>query len=107
MSSSSERFEFTAAEIAELLTALDRRLKDRSASGSVLIVGGAAIAVTSEDSASRRTEDVDAITTQLETIIRRYYNTEREALELILDGPDVDQELKLLAERAARVLARR
>jgi len=43
----------------------------------------------------------------LETIIRRYYNTEREALELILDGPDVDQELKLLAERAARMLARR
>ena len=58
---SDTRDEFTAAEIVDLLSDLDNRLKARRISASVFVVGGAAIAVTSDDS-RRRTEDVDAIT---------------------------------------------
>lgn len=55
------RNEFTAAEIVDLLAELDKRLKTRGVSAAVFVVGGAAIAVTSDDS-PRRTEDIDAIT---------------------------------------------
>jgi hypothetical protein len=55
------RHEFTAAEIVDLLSDLHKRLKKRGISASVFVVGGAAIAVTSDD-APRRTEDIDAIT---------------------------------------------
>ncbi|MGC4936473.1 DUF6036 family nucleotidyltransferase [Kribbella sp. DT2] len=58
---SDARNEFSAAEIVDLLSDLDKRLKTRGISASVFVVGGAAIAVTSTDS-PRRTEDVDAIT---------------------------------------------
>jgi hypothetical protein len=58
---SDDRNEFTAAEIVDLLAELDKRLKKRGASASVFVVGGAAIAVTSNAS-SRSTEDIDAIT---------------------------------------------
>lgn len=58
---SDERSEFSAAEIVDLLAELDKRLKKRGTSASVFVVGGAAIAVTSNDN-PRRTEDVDAIT---------------------------------------------
>jgi hypothetical protein len=55
------RNEFTAGEIVDLLAELDKRLKARGISASVFVVGGAAIAVTSQDN-PRRTEDIDAIT---------------------------------------------
>ena len=55
------RNEFTASEIIDLLSELDKRLKTRGISASVFVVGGAAIAVTSNDN-PRRTEDIDAIT---------------------------------------------
>ena len=42
----------------------------------------------------------------LEEHVRRYY-TDRVALELILDGDDVDQELGFLADDAAALLGRR
>ncbi|MFF1822131.1 DUF6036 family nucleotidyltransferase [Kribbella sp. NPDC058245] len=58
---SNTRHEFTAAEIIDLLSELDKRLKARGVSASVFVVGGAAIAVTSPDN-PRRTEDIDAIT---------------------------------------------
>lgn len=58
---SDQRHEFTRAEIIDLLSELDKRLKARDVSASVFVVGGAAIAVTSNDS-PRRTEDIDAIT---------------------------------------------
>ncbi|RZU13456.1 hypothetical protein EV645_4298 [Kribbella rubisoli] len=58
---SDERSEFSAAEIVDLLAELDKRLKKRGTSASVFVVGGAAIAVTSNDN-PRRTEDIDAIT---------------------------------------------
>lgn len=58
---SDTRNEFTAAEIVDLLSELDKRLKTRGISASVFVVGGAAIAVTSNDN-PRRTEDIDAIT---------------------------------------------
>jgi hypothetical protein len=58
---SDTRNEFTAAEIVDLLAELDKRLKMRGISASVFVVGGAAIAVTSNDN-PRRTEDIDAIT---------------------------------------------
>jgi hypothetical protein len=58
---SDTRNEFTAAEIVDLLSELDKRLKARGISASVFVVGGAAIAVTSKDN-PRRTEDIDAIT---------------------------------------------
>lgn len=58
---SDPRNEFTAAEIVDLLSELDKRLKKRGISASVFVVGGAAIAVTSSDN-PRRTEDIDAIT---------------------------------------------
>jgi hypothetical protein len=38
-------YEFTADEITGLLARLDERLRARGASASVLVVGGAAIAV--------------------------------------------------------------
>lgn len=43
---------------------------------------------------------------ELEAHIRRYY-TDREALQFIVDGDDVDKELRFLAEGAAGLLARR
>jgi uncharacterized nucleotidyltransferase DUF6036 len=55
------RNEFTAVEIVDLLSELDKRLKARAVAASVFVVGGAAIAVTSDDN-PRRTEDIDAIT---------------------------------------------
>ncbi len=58
---SDPRNEFTAGEIVDLLSDLDKRLKTRGISASVFVVGGAAIAVTSNDN-PRRTEDIDAIT---------------------------------------------
>lgn len=58
---SDARHEFTATEIIDLLSELDKRLKTRGISAAVFVVGGAAIAVTSNDS-PRRTEDIDAIT---------------------------------------------
>ncbi|TDO33818.1 hypothetical protein EV643_13187, partial [Kribbella sp. VKM Ac-2527] len=58
---SDRRNEFTAGEIVDLLSELDKRLKTRGISASVFVVGGAAIAVTSNDN-PRRTEDIDAIT---------------------------------------------
>lgn len=58
---SDTRNEFTAGEIVDLLSELDKRLKTRGISASVFVVGGAAIAVTSNDN-PRRTEDIDAIT---------------------------------------------
>jgi hypothetical protein len=39
----------------------------------------------------------------LESIIRRYY-TDLDALEIIIGGGDLDGEIRLLAERAARML---
>jgi hypothetical protein len=187
---SEPRYEFTASEIIDLLAELDRRLKTRGVPASIFIVGGAAIAVTS-DGNPRRTEDIDAITRDeaaveearemawqrglpedwlntratmwmpplpehalqrhhapglhvtyaddefllatkliaqrrkdasdivnlasrtgmenasaddLEGLIRRYY-TDKGSLEFILDGKDVDGEIRLLAVRAARMLA--
>ena len=58
---SDTRNEFTADEIVDLLSELDKRLKTRGISASIFVVGGAAIAVTSNDN-PRRTEDIDAIT---------------------------------------------
>lgn len=58
---SDPRNEFSAAEIIDLLSELDKRLRTRGSSASVFVVGGAAIAVTSGDN-PRRTEDIDAIT---------------------------------------------
>jgi hypothetical protein len=55
------RNEFRASEIVDLLSELDKRLKARGISASIFVVGGAAIAVTSNDD-PRRTEDIDAIT---------------------------------------------
>jgi hypothetical protein len=188
---SDPRNEFTAAEIVDLLSELDKRLKKRGISASVFVVGGAAIAVTSNDNL-RRTEDIDAITRDeavidealalasqcklpedwlntraspwmpplpegalqhsdtpglsityatdefllatklvaqrrkdasdivalagrlgmqtasapdLEELISRYY-IDRDALEFILDGKDIERELRLLAVRAERLLAR-
>lgn len=43
---------------------------------------------------------------ELESHIRRYY-TDRAALEFIVDGDDVDTEIRYLAEDAARMLKRR
>lgn len=187
---SDTRNEFTAAEIVDLLSELDKRLKTRGISASVFVVGGAAIAVTSNDN-PRRTEDIDVITRDeavvdeartmasqrklpedwlntraspwmpplpegalqsgagpglhityatdefllatklvaqrrkdagdivalagrlkmenasaddLEQVISRYY-TDEDSLEFILDGKDIDREIRLLAVRAARLLA--
>ncbi len=51
-----DRHEFSAAEIISLLARLDERLRARGVSAAVFIVGGAAIAATSnrESSACRR-----------------------------------------------------
>lgn len=48
----------------------------------------------------------DASAEDLEAHVRRYY-TDLAAVEFIVDGKDVDQELGLLAEDAARLLKRR
>ncbi|GAB3940194.1 hypothetical protein GCM10029976_057510 [Kribbella albertanoniae] len=187
---SNTRHEFSATEIIDLLSDLDKRLKARGISAAVFVVGGAAIAVTSGGN-PRRTEDIDAITRDeavvdeagamaiqrklpedwlntrasawmpplpegalqhgdapglhityatdefllatkliaqrrkdaadiialagrlhmeqasagdLERLISRYY-TDRDALEFILDGSDIDREIQLLALRAERLLA--
>jgi hypothetical protein len=181
--------EFTAGEIIDLLSELDKRLKRRGIAASVFVVGGAAIAVTSKDN-PRRTEDIDAIThdeavvdearamasqrklpedwlntrasawmpplpegvlqrgdapglhityasdefllatkliaqrrkdapdivtlairlglqdasaDDLEQLIHRYY-TDEDSLEFIVDGSDIDGEIRLLAARAERLL---
>lgn len=59
--------ELTKAEIQELLSVLDERLRHRGVAASVFVVGGAAIAATGvrED---RVTLDVDAITRQPKVI---------------------------------------
>ncbi|MFC9687252.1 DUF6036 family nucleotidyltransferase [Kribbella sp. NPDC056951] len=187
---SNTRHEFAAAEIIDLLADLDKRLKSRDIAAAVFVVGGAAIAVTS-DGNPRRTEDIDAITrddavveealamaiqrklpedwlntrasawmpplpegalqhadapglhityatdefllatkliaqrrkdaadivtltkrlhmenasaADLEQLISRYY-TDKDSLEFILDGTDIDREIHLLAVRAERLLA--
>lgn len=192
MSTSPERHEFSASEVAELLAELDRRLRCRGVSASVFVVGGAAVAVAGIRG-GRLTEDVDVVTDEqvvleeasllarerglpenwlnpnarmwmpplptgvldlpdepglrvtyaddgflfankliaqrakdaddvvalakrlnmqdanadeLESHIRRYY-TDEPALELIVDGDDVDREIRYLAEDAARMLKRR
>lgn len=51
--------EFERSEIERLLGLLDTRLQERGASGSVYVVGGAAIAMTVYD--ARRTVDIDAL----------------------------------------------
>jgi hypothetical protein len=48
----------------------------------------------------------DASADELESHIRRYY-TDEAALEFIVDGDDVDRELRYLAEDAARMLRQR
>jgi hypothetical protein len=58
---SDPRNEFRAGEIVDLLSELDKRLKARDISAAIFVVGGAAIAVTSNGD-PRRTEDIDAIT---------------------------------------------
>jgi hypothetical protein len=192
MSTSAERHEFSASEVAELLAKLDRRLRRRGVSASVFVVGGAAVAVAGIRD-GRLTEDVDVVTDEqvvleeasllarerglpekwlnpnarmwmpplpngvldrpdspglrvtyaddgflfatkliaqrakdaddvvalakrlqmqdasadeLESHIRRYY-TDEAALEFIVDGDDVDTEIRYLAEDAARMLKRR
>ncbi|NIK55717.1 DUF6036 family nucleotidyltransferase [Kribbella shirazensis] len=64
---SNSRHEFQAGEIVDLLSELDQRLQARGISASIFVVGGAAIAVTSNDN-PRRTEDIDAITRD-ETVV--------------------------------------
>lgn len=61
MSTSAERHEFSASEVAELLAELDRRLRRRGVSASVFVVGGAAVAVAGIRG-GRLTEDVDVVT---------------------------------------------
>lgn len=61
MSSSPERYEFSKAQVADLLAQLDHRLRHRGIAASVFVVGGAAIAATGVRQ-ERLTEDVDAIT---------------------------------------------
>lgn len=187
---SNPRHEFAAAEIVDLLSDLDKRLKARGIAAAVFVVGGAAIAVTS-DGNPRRTEDIDAVTSdeavleearamaiqrklpedwlntragawmpplpegalqhgdapglhityasdefllatkliaqrrkdasdivilakrlhleqasagELEQLISRHY-TDKDSLEFILDGTDIDREIHLLAVRAERLLA--
>lgn len=48
----------------------------------------------------------DASADELEAHVRRYY-TDRAVLEFIVDGDDVDTELRFLAEDAAGLLRRR
>lgn len=55
------RHEFTAEEVAELLGALDARLRARGTAASIFVVGGAAIAA-NHTRRERVTEDVDALT---------------------------------------------
>jgi len=190
MAEQGQPHEFDAAEAAELLAELDRRLRGRGAAAAVFVVGGAAV-VASGLREGRLTTDIDALTDdevvfevareiaverdlppswlnsgagmwmpprpegallrpatpglavryadegfllatklvaqrakdaadvvaladrlgmgeatgpELEAHIRRYY-TDVEALALILDGDDVDSELRLLSDDAARALA--
>lgn len=192
MRSGRERYEFSADEVADLLSQLNKRLQRRGVAASVFVVGGAAVAATGVRR-ERLTEDVDAIVKDeavleeahalaedlglpenwlnpnarmwmpplpegvldrparpglrvtyaddgfvfatkliaqrakdaddvvalaerlgmqgasadaLEAHIRRYY-TDRAALEFIVDGDDVDRELRFLAEDAAGLLKRR
>jgi Nucleotidyltransferase of unknown function (DUF6036) len=51
-----------------------------------------------------RTGTSQATADDLESLIYRYY-TDAGALEFIVDGPDVQAEIRLLAEQAARLLA--
>lgn len=61
--SANQRHQFTAAEIQELLSVLDKRLQDQGVAASVFVVGGAAIAATGIRE-NRVTVDVDGITRQ-------------------------------------------
>lgn len=54
-----DKVEFDRDDVRELLSELDRRLRDRGTSASVYVVGGAAIALSIAD--TRRTQDVDAV----------------------------------------------
>ncbi|WP_028473753.1 hypothetical protein [Nocardioides alkalitolerans] len=190
MAEQGRHHEFDAAEAADLLGELDRRLRDRGAAAAVFVVGGAAV-VASGLREGRLTTDIDALTDdavvfevareiaverdlppqwlnsgasmwmpphpegalvrpatpglavryadegfllatklvsqrakdaadvialadrlgmgeatgpELEAHIRHYY-TDVEALAFILDGDDVDSELRLLSNDAARALA--
>lgn len=60
MSAGRERYEFSAGQVADLLSLLDRRLQHRGVPASVFVVGGAAVAA-SGVRGGRLTEDVDAI----------------------------------------------
>lgn len=60
MSAGRARWEFSAEEVADLLSLLDRRLQRRGVAASVFVVGGAAVAATGVRR-GRLTEDVDAI----------------------------------------------
>lgn len=190
MPEQSRPHEFDAAEAAELLGELDRRLRERGAAAAVFVVGGAAV-VAAGLREGRLTTDIDALTDdavvfevareiaderdlppswlnsgagmwmpphpegalarpatpgltvryadegfllatklvaqrakdaadvialadrlgmaeatgpELEAHIRRYY-TDVDALAFILDGDDLDSELRLLSDDAARALA--
>ncbi|MGH3351766.1 MAG: hypothetical protein ACRDPS_13955 [Nocardioides sp.] len=188
--SSERRHELTGAEIHELLSVLDERMRRRGLAASVFVVGGAAIAATGVrhdrvtldvDGITRepavieearalasergmpvnwlnsnanmwmpplppgvlmaptepglrvtyaaddfllatkliaqRTKDADDIVAlaakvglrepeELEALVRRFY-TDEGALEFIIDGNDIDREIKLGAEDAARLIKRR
>lgn len=73
--------EFTTEEITELLDELGTRLRQRGLSASIFVVGDAAIAV-------------------------NHYYTDPTTLEFILDGNDVNREIRLLARDASRRLQR-
>lgn len=60
MSAGSKRYEFSADEVTDLLSQLDKRLQRRGVAASVFVVGGAAIAAAGVRR-ERLTEDVDAI----------------------------------------------
>lgn len=192
MTTDSERHEFNASQVVDLLAELDLRVRHRGVSASGFVVGGAAIAVAGVRG-ERLTEDIDVVTDELvvfeeaallgrerglpenwlnpnarmwmpplpegvlnrpdapglrvtyaddgflfatkliaqrakdvedvvalaqrlgltgasagelEAHIRRYY-TDEAALEFIVDGDDVDREIRYLAEDAARMLKRR
>lgn len=67
-----DRHEFTAAETAELLSALDERLRARGVAASIFVVGGAAIAA-NRTRRDRLTQDVDALTQ--DTVPRRSHGS--------------------------------
>lgn len=60
MRKGTDRYEFSADEVADLLAQLDERLQRRGLAAAVFVVGGAAIAAAGVRR-DRLTEDVDAI----------------------------------------------